>query len=163
MSFTASNGVVLSGYGTRLADVGWAKLPAIHEARKEMYQLLRDKELGRWRWPESSRYVVYYHDSHADVLDEVSGRIRSYTRSEAYAVSNSDSRQAARAYFEAHRQKIPATAEYITWLDDGVSQYARRAPSGWWIAKVTEGEFVSEHELLDQVGASEITVLQVTS
>lgn len=109
MTFTASNGVKLDGYGCR---VGVSLIAAdAHEARKEFYQHLRDEELGRWRWPANPDYVVYPigddHPADVQVVRESDGCVATWCRDWNRADDGSEFRPAALAYFDAHPVRKP--------------------------------------------------------
>ncbi|MEW2011515.1 hypothetical protein AB0300_18830 [Microbacterium sp. NPDC078814] len=78
------------------------------EALREFFQHERDKELGRWRWPDNPDYVVYAKDT-GDwlVLNESTGHTKHYTHREHANVGGSNMTKAARAYFEAHPERKP--------------------------------------------------------
>lgn len=61
----------------------------------------KDLDLGRWR-PEARRHmVVYPQDDYVRVVDETTGRSRSYMRSDKKLLGN-DFEYAAEFYFRAH-------------------------------------------------------------
>lgn len=73
----------------------------------------RDKELGRWRWPENQEIVVHaYTRDDIAVVDERTADVRRYERAEVEAIleigGRSDYLRAARAYFDAHPEPKPA-------------------------------------------------------
>lgn len=81
---------------------------------EEFFQAQRDIELGRWRWPENPNVVAWAsrrsNEKDVTVLDETTGYVGYYTRSDVEDVRTSDGviRRAARAYFDAHpEQKLP--------------------------------------------------------
>lgn len=65
----------------------------------------------------------------------------------------------------APAQIIPEDAEYVAWNASGVTQYAQRTPrrDGWWLGRVTHGEYVNEEALLELIGDAEIVALQAVS
>lgn len=67
----------------------------------------RDRELGRWRWPENPNWVVYEIGEYAVVMSERYADIRQFTRDEAASMTGLEFRQAARAYFDAHPEEKP--------------------------------------------------------
>lgn len=113
--FKASNGFSVSEansyYVYRVFDeVGVAiKGLVFHEAKalREFFQHERDKELGRWRWPENPDYVVYpSDDGGCTVFHEVtSGFI--FFSDRTLVKGTSEKHRAARAYFEAHSEPKP--------------------------------------------------------
>lgn len=116
-TFTASNGVKLDGYGgLTSAPLSEGRLEErAHEARKEFYQHLRDKELSRWRWPENPNYVVYALETpghtgsdyrECTVVDERRG-LRQEFGSDLPQCHGGEFREAARAYFAAHPDPKP--------------------------------------------------------
>ena len=83
------------------------------KALREFIQHERDKELGRWRWPENPNYVVYPSELYltppdADlvtVFNERTGQ-SAHCRREGEGNSGNFS-LAARAYFAAHPEPTP--------------------------------------------------------
>lgn len=86
-------------------------------ALRDFFQHERDEELGRWRWPENSDYVVYLrNDGQACVFNEATGvtvyrfrgehehleELRRQSGEEVMPHTH-----AARAYFEAHPERKP--------------------------------------------------------
>lgn len=116
--FTASNGLTVSvepdddmfiggvpGVSSKVGLVG-----LVTKALREFFVHERDQELGRWRWPDDTRYVVY---STADpdefrVTDEHTGN-RVLIRRSNLSPEGSDKHfgGAARAYFAAHPEPKP--------------------------------------------------------
>lgn len=76
-------------------------------ALREFFQAERDKELGRWRWPENPDYVVYTQGAGWIVMSERSANSKHYSFREHAAVGTSILAQAMRAYFEAHPERKP--------------------------------------------------------
>ena len=110
--FVASNGVELDENGCWVANTGPASSEwADHNARKEFYQHLRDTELGRWRWPDDPRYLVFplKDDDEVRVLDENSGQSVAIRRSSFRpGLTHTHFVGAALAYFDAHPEPKPA-------------------------------------------------------
>lgn len=104
--FVASNGVELDerGYCPELSETA----ARVHEARKEFYQHLRDKELGRWRDPEAPNFVVYEYTqdntTRIRVVDENAGWAELYFR---YRTDSTDYGDTAARYFAAHPEPKP--------------------------------------------------------
>ena len=109
--FVASNGVELDENGCWVANPGPASSEwADHNARKEFYQHLRDTELGRWRWPDDPRYLVFplKDDDEVRVLDENSGQSAAIRRSSFRpGLTHTHFVGAALAYFDAHPVSKP--------------------------------------------------------
>lgn len=126
--FTASNGVdVESGkfgkthlYRTDLVDGRLSRLKEWDfldvddmEALEEYFLAKRDKELGRWRWPENPNWLVYWNEEDSnevivfDESDPAEGGVR-ITRGEDRDWPHFQ--PAAQAYFAAHPEPRP-------WLD----------------------------------------------
>lgn len=108
--FVASNGVELDENGCWVANTGPASSEwADHDARKEFYQHLRDAELGRWRWPESTSIVVY--EDSPDVLrifEEEGGTGWVYLWGVVNAGCPAPVSDAGEAYFAARPKPKPA-------------------------------------------------------
>lgn len=117
-TFTASNG------GTIDIDAGALKVacsgnahpsghhlsPSETQTLREFFCAERDEELGRWRWPENPRYVVYpmEGDGQFRVMDETTGDTWTYVWSAIKDDPQFDGPwDAARAYFEAHPERKP--------------------------------------------------------
>lgn len=78
------------------------------ESIEEYFQAKRDKELGRWRWPENPNYLVYPHEDgdFALVVSEVSGDSTGiYLEADRRTGSNFE--RAAVAYFAARPEPKP--------------------------------------------------------
>lgn len=76
---------------------------------EEFYQAKRDDDFGRWRWPKNPDYVVYApvgYSHYVRVLDERSAILEVIHR-EHLEGRGSLMAQAARAYFEAHPERMP--------------------------------------------------------
>lgn len=111
-TFKASNGVELDEYGEWAGGNMHSTEEEENAARIEFYQHLRDKELGRWRWPENPDYVVYKAPAgervpdarHVTVSNESNGEAAWLFEVGSGGVSGGDSwaRDAARDYFAAH-------------------------------------------------------------
>lgn len=81
---------------------------------EEFFEARNDDRRGRWRWPENPNVVAWAsrrsNEKDVTVLDETTGYVGYYTRSDVEDVRPSDGliRRAARAYFDAHpEQKLP--------------------------------------------------------
>lgn len=116
-NFVASNGVVLDKRGFVIDKKPWFGEGEVHEARKEFYQQLRDKELGRWRDPEAPNFVVYpasavgdngenYHEHYCLVIDEEDGVSYLYG-SDLSQCAGEPHKESARRYFAAHPEPKP--------------------------------------------------------
>lgn len=119
-TFKASNGEELN-----VAPTGHLIIPPVttglgertQQALREFFQHERDKELGRWRWPENPDYVVYKAPAgervpdarHVTVSNESNGEAAWLFEVGSGGVSGGDSwaRDAARAYFAAHPEPKP--------------------------------------------------------
>lgn len=86
------------------------------EALREFFQLDRDEELGRWRWPEHPEFVVYPKEPSVTepepgvrVVNEMSGRSKDIIAAVVgYCPSvTSMNGEAAKAYFAAHPEPKP--------------------------------------------------------
>lgn len=85
------------------------------EALAEYIQHNRDEELGRWRWPEHPKYVVYLKEPDAGgcirdfrVVNEETGRSRDVSRSVVQQFgSPSQFGEAVEAYLAAHPEPEP--------------------------------------------------------
>lgn len=116
-TFKASNGVELDEYGEWVCGNMHSTEEEENAARIEFYQHLRDKELGRWRWPENPDYVVYKAPAgervpdarHVTVSNESNGEAAWLFEVGSGGVSGGVSwaRDAARAYFAAHPEPKP--------------------------------------------------------
>lgn len=128
-TFTASNGIRLDRgavetrlTGTepgqvknRLEDYDYLSNEDM-DALREHFLAERDKELGRWRWPENPNYVVYAKKSSevepasgVRVVSERAGRSKDIGREVIGACDTTVSTfgRAARAYFAAHPEPKP--------------------------------------------------------
>lgn len=105
----------LPEYGWRVVGgaIGASGYPGFTEesanavALREFFLHERDKELGRWRWPENRAFVVYPQpDGTVTVLDEVigDGLFVRYGRATDEQTAEC---AAARAYFDAHPEPRP--------------------------------------------------------
>ncbi|WP_336642838.1 hypothetical protein [Microbacterium sp. MMO-113] len=89
---------------------------------EEFFEARKDDELGRWRWPEDRKFVVYGRDDGgARVVDETTGDNWFYRREDAVHVG--DPYFAASAFWEAHPvEPKPTAAEIVellrAWSDD---------------------------------------------
>lgn len=106
-NFTASSGVELDKHGFLITPIT-GENEEVHEARKEFYQHLRDKELGRWRDLEAPNFVVYesVHDTSnwVRVVDENTGHAALHCRNKMGSHEYGDT---AARYFEAHPEPKP--------------------------------------------------------
>lgn len=116
--FTASNGIGVgrSQWGGVYINDRVAATLNEEQALREFFLHERDDELGRWRWPENSDYVVYIAPECADydvrITCETSGDSMVYTRSEDDGHNRDHPweslwARAARAYFDAHPEPKP--------------------------------------------------------
>lgn len=146
-TFTASNEVVIDRVDTEIGGrlvvedhspvarggVTTTKIstwldPRQADALREFFQYERDKELGRWRWPENPEYVVYKSTAgerlrgarHVTVSNESNGEAALLFEVASGGVSGGSSwaREAARAYFAAHPEPKPwhEAVEGEVWL-----------------------------------------------
>lgn len=126
--------------GAALADMpaGFAVDSAIGKGLAEFYQHRRDKELGRWRWPENPEYVVYpVAREHAVVLDERLRELWHVHLDINQAESVNRARAAFRAYLAAHSEPKPwdAAEEGDIWVLTGAGGMElpwRRTAEGTW-------------------------------
>ncbi|MCT1363917.1 hypothetical protein [Microbacterium sp. p3-SID131] len=83
---------------------------------EEFFEARKDDELGRWRWPEDRKFVVYGRDDGgARVVDETTGDNWFYRREDAVHVG--DPYFAASAFWEAHPvEPKPTVDEVVTML-----------------------------------------------
>ena len=89
-TFTASNGVILDEYGYLFRTPGDGG-KAVHEARKEFYQHLRDKELGQWRSLKDPDFAVRQEKpTEVLVIDEKTGRTKVFQTGEVRTSSGSE-------------------------------------------------------------------------
>ena len=83
------------------------------DALREFFQHERDKELGRWRWPEDPDFVVYPigENQQVRVVNERTGYFNTTPRPRGFAKPveemSTQWRIAARAYFSAHPEPKP--------------------------------------------------------
>lgn len=113
--FTASNGVEVNswgvGRGLRVGNVtevmhtipdGWVT------ALREFFRHERDEDLGRWRYPKSTDYVVYPTTVGWVVLvvNELTGASKEITKAKA-GHDRSHLEKVAKAYFDAHPVSKP--------------------------------------------------------
>lgn len=134
-TFTASNGygVALTGPDVHDAQLRllWgsgaeARVCAVStqqiDALREFFRAEEDERLGRWRWPDSPRYVVRPSD-----FDETYTYVFDEETFELWGVNGFDdtkqdvpgvAREAARAYFDAHPEPKPwhDAAEGEVWV-----------------------------------------------
>ena len=103
--FTASNGVVLDEHGDEYDVQLRHRKGDTHEARKEFYQNLRDKELGQTR--EGDMIVRPLSDDEVLVLDESTSRSAVWHRHENPMFNGAFGRDEAKRYFEAHPEPKP--------------------------------------------------------
>lgn len=115
--FTASNGYEVrtdcDGDVRIITACGWDFNKSLDDgdltALREFFQHERDKELGRWRWPEHPEYVVYPHQRWLEidlinVVNETYGGQYTFERNQRGPDSflPGSPTAAAQAYFEAH-------------------------------------------------------------
>lgn len=155
MSFTASNGVTITGSahartwqvrdeGSEIGDKRFVPLNVRKiDALREFFQHERDEELGRWRWPENPLYVVYPRADHVQVVNELSGNALNVSRAQANVSTGLD--RAARAYFEAHPERKPwhDAKEGEVWVLDLIA-----SGEGSWF--VNYGYFQSTKSLVNR-------------
>lgn len=93
---------------------------------EEFFEARKDDELGRWRWPEDRRFVVYARGADAvRVVDETTGYNWFYRRGQVAHVGRP--MDAANAYWEAHPvESKPSVEEVISAL----RECARDSASG---------------------------------
>ena len=103
-NFVASNGVELDWCGGVISTPGdiWE---ANHEARKEFYQHLQDKELGLTR--EGSIVVRPLSDDEVLVLDEAVGKAETWHRNQISVFPGVFGHDEAKRYFAAHSEPKP--------------------------------------------------------
>lgn len=113
-NFIASNGVILDEHGDVYANRHCDGYQAAHEARKEFYQHLRDKELGRWRDPEDANMVAYRVPESDDkdgravrVIDELTGTYAPLWERDVKPPERRSMYATAARYFEAHPEPKP--------------------------------------------------------
>lgn len=103
--------------------------PTQADAIREFFLHERDKELGRWRWPENPDLVVYQRTPEiAAVLHEPSGQILP-VRAGEYPGEETGFSGAANAYFAAHPEPKP-------WHDAQVGEV--------WVVKIQTGPAIDE-------------------
>ena len=102
-NFTASNGVELDEFGD--CTMGYETYGRVHEARKEFYQNLRDKELGQTR--EGSIVVRPLNDDEVLVLDETTGEYERWYRDQISFFPGVFGHEEAKRYFAAHSEPKP--------------------------------------------------------
>ena len=111
--FTASNGWELRENGA-IYSSSKSKEPLIgaKSARGlgELFQRKRDRELGRWRWPENADYVVYPNGTSRTVINESNGHVMIISLHDRKVMNTYlDSYVgAAKAYDTAHPEPKPA-------------------------------------------------------
>ena len=121
-TFKASNGVELDEYGEWACGNMRSTEEEENAARIEFYQHLRDKELGRWRWPENPDVVVKAYDGgeRARVTNERNPHITGNVWRADLDCSMADEQvvAAASAYFAAHPEQKPwhDSVEGEVWL-----------------------------------------------
>lgn len=141
-TFTASNGVGVWINGDGTLETTPAGSEQVH-ALREFFQAERDKELGRWRWPEKPDYVVHpVSDFVVEVLRETPATALATGPCHQH-VSRADAKRfegevaknfymAARAYFAAHPEPKP-------WHD--------AQPGEIWVARISTGPTFDETAL----------------
>ncbi|KQQ65043.1 hypothetical protein [Microbacterium sp. Leaf320] len=98
-------------------------------AWREFEQQRRDKEVGRWRWPENSDFVVYPGErGYVSAINERTGAWATASRAEGYAdTGHGTIHNAIAAYFAAisepkpWHQAIPGQAWVVEWTADDES------------------------------------------
>lgn len=110
--FTASKGITVAAdegvtFGSEYGFTYYGVSSKQFQALREYFRAERDKELGRWRWPENPDYVVYTQGAGWIVMSERSANSKHYSFREHAAVGTSILAQAMRAYFEAHPERKP--------------------------------------------------------
>lgn len=113
--FIASNGVEIIAHSDFIQWEAGRGAKEITPALREYFQHERDKDLGVWRWPGNSEYVVRKVDTHVvDVTHEPLGKNWSVTRAKvtdsvegAWSNPLAPHVQAAYDYFEAHPERKP--------------------------------------------------------
>ena len=111
--FKASNGIELDEFGRfKYAHSEIRKTfleDAVHEARKEFYQTLRDEELGRWRSKQDPDCVVYRQgEGHpVRILDELTGKSEVVFPEACSDIDGTVYSQVAREWLEAHKPPQP--------------------------------------------------------
>lgn len=136
---------------------------------EEFFEARKDDELGRWRWPEDRKFVVYGRDDGgARVVDETTGDNWFYRREDAVHVG--DPYFAASAFWEAHPARpVWADAEAVIWRNGAyLPQVAQRdlgeRNNGWWWCDEQDGgRWRSEAELARIIGTAEVRILVATS
>lgn len=76
-NFVASNEVILDQHGYNLT-MDYTRRGQYHEARKEFYQHLRDKELGRWRSKIDSNWTAVLDDSDGMIIFRHDGGVKMF-------------------------------------------------------------------------------------
>lgn len=112
--FVASNGVEISRCGRGIYDDKGGRNISMSDsevaALREFFRHERDTELGRWRWPDDPRYLVFAlkDDDEVRVLDENSGQSVTARRSNLTpGLTHSHFIGAALAYFATHTDPKP--------------------------------------------------------
>jgi len=108
--FVASNGMYLED-GVVYTSGGMKLLSRLGvESLREIFLAERDRELGRWRWPENPDFVVHHGNSGSDAVwvhnEREAGAIQSSARNSGDA-GEADYFAAVRAYFAAHPEPKP--------------------------------------------------------
>lgn len=117
--YTASNGVTVKTGNHVGIVVKDGALPntviaskAHENALREFFRAEEDERLGRWRWPDSPRYIVRRSD-----FDETYSYVFDEETFELWGINGFEddtrdvpaiARDAARAYFDAHPEPKPA-------------------------------------------------------
>ena len=122
--FVASNGIKLEmrDSGAIAGQSGkWIVNDEWAQALREFFLHERDTELGRWRWPDDPRYLVFplKDDDEVRVLDENSGQSVAIRRSSFRpGLTHTHFAGAALAYFDTHPVSKPLPSEPRTaWVD----------------------------------------------
>lgn len=115
--FEASNGVevleITPDAGLYLDGTPFYIRPDQKVALEEYFQAKRDKELGRWRWPENPDYFVVPRDKKVRgrrvvrVFQESRGRVNDFFEDDSRIEETHATARAARDYFSAHPEPKP--------------------------------------------------------
>ena len=127
--FVASNGMVLAPHvdGSVRWEAGFNP-KVVTAALREFFLHERDAGLGRWRWPDDPRYLVFplKDDDEVRVLDENSGQSVAIRRSSFRpGLTHTHFVGAALAYFDTHPEPKPAWHDakpgeaWVLTCDDG--------------------------------------------
>lgn len=140
-------------------------------AMREFFQHERDEELGRWRWPDDPRYVVYPLEGGDEVrvLDDGRGQSVTARRSNLTpGITHTHFVGAALAYFAAHPEPKPwgSAKNNEVWAlrfsdQHGFLPYAVKIDEGgprfWWTGNEGQSagyfarEFAEGHRIFPEV------------